>query len=242
MYNLSMIKCYCGDDMKKVVKILICSLIIFLISGCGKKTDALKFKEEYENLNGETTESGKRIREIKISEENPFVYISTSDLLEKINNKETFLVYFGYASCPWCRSAIPTLISALKDFNIEKIYYVNLYYIRDVLKVSEGKIITEKEGTSDYKKILERLDNVLDEYTLMDGEKELKTGEKRIYAPSVVSIVKGKSTKLTLGISELQTDAYMDLSEEMIEESYSLFEDVIKEVSSSDTCEIGSNC
>lgn len=228
--------------MKKIVCVVMITLMTLLVSGCNKDTDAIKFKEEYEALNGETSSSGKKIRELKIDKENPFVYITTKDLINKIDNKETLLVYFGYASCPWCRSVVPTLISALKDNNINTIYYVNLYEIRDIIKLEDGELVVEKEGTDEYKEILKRLDNILDEYTLTDGENEIPTGEKRIYAPSVVSIVNGKSTKLTLGISEFQTDPYMDLTEEMIEDSYNMFKEVINEVKSGDTCDIGSKC
>lgn len=228
--------------MKKLINVAILVLSIFLLVGCTKETDATKFKNEYESLNGEVGSNGKAMREIKISEDNPFVYITEEDLINKIDNDETFLVYFGYPSCPWCRSVLPTLISALKGNNINKIYYVNLYEIRDTLKLVDGEVVVDKEGTKEYKEILKRLDNVLDEYTLNDGEESVSTGEKRIYAPSVISVVKGESTKLTLGISELQTDAYMDLTSEIIEDTYNLFEDVIKEVSNNDVCDIGGKC
>lgn len=228
--------------MKKLINVTILVLSIFLLVGCTNETDATKFKNEYESLNGEVGSNGKAMREIKISEDNPFVYISEEDLINKIDNDETFLVYFGYSSCPWCRSVLPTLISALKDNNINKIYYANLYEIRDTLKLVDGEVVVDKEGTKEYKEILKRLDNVLDEYTLNDGEESVSTGEKRIYAPSVISVVKGESTKLTLGISELQTDAYMDLTSEIIEDTYNLFEDVIKEVSNNDVCDIGGKC
>lgn len=227
--------------MKKIFSVIVLLLGIFVLTGCNKETDAVKFKNEYESLNGETSSSGKKMRELKISEDNPFVYITTKDLINKIDNKETLLVYFGYASCPWCRSVIPTLISAAKDNDIKTIYYVNLYEIRDTIKLEDGELVVEKEGTEEYQEILKRLDNVLDEYTLTDGENEISTGEKRIYAPSVVSIVNGKSTKLTLGISELQTDPYMELTSEMIEETYNLFDEVIKEVKS-DVCDVGGKC
>ena len=227
--------------VKKVVKVLFVLILGVLISGC-TKSDAIKFKEEYESLNGKTTSSGKEYRKLEISEDNPFVYLSTKELLEKIDNQETFLVYFGYASCPWCRSVIGPLISASKDNDVSKIYYIDLYEIRDILKIEDGEIVTEREGTKDYKEILNKLDNLLEEYTLMDGDEEVKTGEKRIYAPSVVSIVKGKGTKLTLGISELQTDPYMELSGEMIEDSYNSFVEIIDEINNSDLCEIGSKC
>lgn len=50
--------------------------------------------------------------------------ISTDTLKEKINNNETFIVYFGRATCPYCRNLSPIL----KEFNekIDKsLFYFN---------------------------------------------------------------------------------------------------------------------
>ena len=78
-------------------KILIISLmltIIFTLTACGKEesknVDAIMFKEEYESLNGKTNSNDKAYRNISIDADNPFVYITAEELVEKINNKETF--------------------------------------------------------------------------------------------------------------------------------------------------------
>lgn len=44
--------------------------------------------------------------------------------------------------------------------------------------------------------------------------------KKRIYVPSIVAIVDGKAVNLTDGISDKQTDAYMELSDEIKKDSY----------------------
>ena len=112
-----------------------------------EKTDAIKFKEEYESLNGTIREKdGQTIRTIKIDEENPIVYATAEEIVKKIEKKETFAVYFGFSDCPWCRSVLPTLIEVANDLKISKIYYVDVKEIRDVLVVEDEKIKTEKEG------------------------------------------------------------------------------------------------
>ena len=184
------------------------------------KTDAILFKEEYESLNGSSTSNQKTHRSITIEEENPFIYQTAEEIVKRIENKETFAVYFGFKSCPWCRSMLPTLINVAKDLNLTKIYYVDVSDIRDIKEIQDNKIVTKKEGSEGYQKLLSLLDEVLEEYILKDKEREIDTKEKRIYAPNVVSILQGKPDSLTTGISKKQTDAYMEITDEMKSEMY----------------------
>lgn len=219
-------------------------LMLFLVTGCGK-SDAVKFKEEYESLNGTVSASGKEIRSITIDKDNPMIYKSADDIVKMIENKETFVVYFGFPACPWCRSVLPTLLDVSKDLGLDKIYYVDVLEIRDTLKVNDNKeVVVDKKGTDAYYKLLELLDNVLSDYNLSDSEgNKVETNEKRIYAPNVVGISNGKALELTTGISSLQTDGYMDLTDEMIKETEGLFRCVIKCVlDSNPTCSIDKAC
>jgi len=213
--------------MKKFIVLVI--MMVTLV-GCAEikekasnKSDAVLFKEEYESLNNEkTTYNDTYYRILDIDENNPFVYKDASDIIEMIDNKETFVVYFGFSSCPWCRSIISSLIDVSKDLNISTIYYVDVKEIRDVLEVDEfGKVVTKKEGSKDYYQLLEKLRNVLDDYNLVDvNGNEVNTGEKRIYAPNVVAIIDGIPTKMTTGISDMQIDAYSELTDEIKNDSY----------------------
>jgi hypothetical protein len=64
--------------------------------------------------------------------------------------------------------------------------------------------------------LLEKLDSVLADYTLKDTDgNEVETNEKRIYAPNLVSIVKGVPEELSSVTSSLQTNGYMELTDEM---------------------------
>ena len=214
----------------KILVVLIFIVSIFVLTSCiNKNTDAYKFKREYESLNG-TKVFDKKVRNIVISKDNPFVYKSAKDIIKMMDNKQSFVVYFGFAKCPWCRSVLPTLDKVSKKEGLDTIYYVDIFEIRDTLKVDEnGELITEKKGSKDYYKLLEYLDNVLDEYNLNDiNGNKVETNEKRIYAPNVISVVNGKAEKMTTGISDKQTDAYMKLTPEMKKETYDKFKCVIK--------------
>lgn len=209
-------------------KVFISIMLLLSLTGCSNKelkeelTDALKFKEEYESLNEETNNNGNKYRLLEIEEGNPFIYKSASDIVEMIDNKETFVVYFGFASCPWCRSVVPSLIEVATDLGISSIYYVDVKEIRDTLELDEeGNIVTQKEGTDAYYQLLEKLDSVLESYLLTDqDDNEIDTGEKRIYAPNIIAIVDGQAIEMTDGISNSQTDALMELTTEMKQESY----------------------
>lgn len=77
--------------MKKITVIIITIIISLALIGCNTNTsDALKFKQEYEKLNGETNSQGKKYREITIDEDNPFVYSTPTEIIDKIKKEETF--------------------------------------------------------------------------------------------------------------------------------------------------------
>ena len=217
-----------------------------MFCGCGKDSDAIKFKEEYESLNGTTSKSGKVVREIIIDKDNPIIYKSAYEIVEMIENKETFVVYFGFPNCPWCRSVLPTLFDVAKDLKLDKIYYVDVLEIRDTLELNDkNELVTKTKGTDAYYKLLEYLDSVLSDYSMTDKDgKKIDTHEKRIYAPNVVGIVNGDAIELTTGISSLQTDGYMDLTEEMINETYNKFKCVINCVldSEKNSCALNKAC
>ena len=218
--------------MKK--KIILSILIItLLVTGCFNKqentqTDGYKFAEEYTSINGVEGKNGKKNRELTISDKNPFVYKTAEELVEAIDNKETFIVYFGFSTCPWCRSVLEQFIKVLDDKKINKVYYVDIYDIRDVKELdADLKVITTKEGTKGYMELLKRLDNVLDDYTLTTDGGKIDTGEKRIYAPNIVAVSKGKALQLETGISDDLTDPYGELTDDIKNYAYNKFKCLI---------------
>ncbi|MDE6292092.1 MAG: hypothetical protein K2L98_00260, partial [Bacilli bacterium] len=175
------------------------------------------------------------------------VYITAEELVEKIDNKETFVVYFGFNTCPWCRSVLSNLISTAKSNNIDKIYYVDVKNIRDTYALNEeNKAVRTVEGTKGYYDLLDRLDRVLEKYANLTYSvkkkkktviKEVEIGEKRIYAPSIVAVREGAPVGLTTGISKKLKDPYGELTEEINNESLELFNNLFKSLTH-DSCSI----
>ena len=221
---------------KDQVKIILASILIavglFAVYYNSNKVteDSKRFKEEYEKLNNTTNDNGKKIRNVSIPKSNPMKYITANSLVEKMEKKETFIVYFGFNECPWCRSVIETFIETAKENNIKKVYYVDIKNIRDTYELDENnELIKTKKGSNGYNKLLEKLDNVLSEYTLTDESgNKIDTKEKRIYAPNMVAVVKGKAKYLTTGISSKQTDAYMKLTTSMKNETKKEYKKLIE--------------
>lgn len=208
------------------------------------QTDGINFKEEYEKLNDKKNDQGKKYREITIDSKNKMVYKTTEEVLNLIDKKKSFVLYFGFDTCPWCRSVVPTLASISKELN-QEVYYIDVKDIRDTFELDDdNKPKLVKKGSKDYSKLLEKLEPVLEDYTLTDSDNnEIKVGEKRIYAPSIVSVIDGKAKELTTGISDKQTDGYMKLTKEMEKDIYNKIKKVLKQVSDkNNTCYLDKGC
>lgn len=200
--------------MKKVLLSLL--IVVGLLTGCNKETDALKFKEEYESLNDVVIEGTKyKYPSVEIFKDNAVKYVTSEELLEVLD-EGTGAVYFGYPNCPWCRSAVPVLIEAADEVGLETIYYLNVKDERDEIKVKEdGTLEVVKEGTEGYKKLLKRLDSVLLDYTLTDIHgNEVSANEKRIYVPLVVFIKDGEIVGYHLDTVASQKNPFEPLNEE----------------------------
>lgn len=225
--------------MKKVLLSLL--IVVGLLTGCNKETDALKFKEEYESLNDVVIEGTKyKYPSVEILKDNAVKYLTSEELLEVLD-EGTGAVYFGYPNCPWCRSAVPVLIEAADEVGLETIYYLNVKDERDEIKVKEdGTLEVVKEGTEGYKKLLKRLDSVLLDYTLTDIHgNEVSANEKRIYVPLVVFIKDGEIVGYHLDTVASQKNPFEPLNEEQKNELMDTYINLMHKVVSN-VCD--SNC
>lgn len=60
---------------------------------------------------------------------NNITFISSDELIEKINNKESFVVTLGFHQCPWCQAIVPNLDLAAKNAR-KDIYYCDILEMR----------------------------------------------------------------------------------------------------------------
>lgn len=219
---------------KKILLILLLTVGIINLTACnnqkGKVADAEKFKEEYESFNGKKNDYFE-YRNVSIDEKNPFIYTTAEDIVERIENKETFIVYFGDPECPWCRSMIEQAIKSANENDIEKIYYVRIWngfhneILRDVYELKEDNPVIKSKGTDAYYKLLNYFDELLEDYTLTDeNENIVKVGEKRISAPNFISIKNGVAEELIEGISQKQKTYNSELTAEMIQDEKEIFD------------------
>ena len=85
--------------MKKfITSTVIVLTLLLLVTGCNKTknlTDSEKFKEEYESLNKKDNGEVNYIN-VKINKENPIVYTTPKEVIDKINNKITILIPLSF--------------------------------------------------------------------------------------------------------------------------------------------------
>ena len=125
-------------DNKKTIKTIILSVFTIVFLGCllfltfkelwtekditvNNETlvlDADKFEKEYESLNDTIISEDRTYLSINVANPNPMKYIDANGLIEKIDNKESCLVYFGYYKCVWCRTLMKNMINQDKEYNI----------------------------------------------------------------------------------------------------------------------------
>ena len=220
--------------MLKMKKYILLLLGLFLLVGC---TTNNEFKEAYESINGQENAQGKIHRTITIDKNNPFEEVSADKIVEMIENKETFYVYFGDELCPWCRSVIEKFIEVAKKNNIKKVYYVKIWD-KDGNEILRDKYILDDKqkaqltivGTESYKKLLTYFDSVLSDYTLTDvNGNTINVGEKRIFAPNFMYVENGNTIKMVSGISEKQTDPREELTTEILADEEKQFTEFFKE-------------
>ena len=218
----------------KILLILLLIVGIISLTACTNKkvslTDAEKFKKEYESFNGKKNDYFE-YRDLSINEKNPFVYTTAEEIVKMIENKETFIVYFGDPECPWCRSIIEQAGESAIENGIDKIYYVRIWngfhneILRDVYELKDGNPTIKTKGTEAYYKLLKYFDKLLSDYTLTDENKNtVSVNEKRIFAPNFIYVKNGKAEELIEGISQKQESFNSELTEEVTREEKEIFD------------------
>lgn len=172
-----------------------------------------KFYDEYTSYNGKETSNGKNYPEVTIDKNNLYYYASEDDIKELLNNG-TGVLYLGFPTCPWCRNIVSILNEAGRDYGIAKINYYDIKEIRSSFSFDDDNKLVKTDGTELYNFLLAKLDNFLTEYGINDKNGKLvDTGEKRIYAPTVVFVKNGDIKEVIEGTVDSQKDPYVLLDE-----------------------------
>lgn len=217
--------------MKKILIIIAIIILIIISFFLNNKTDAIKFKYEYEAFNRMLNPEGTRgYSVLNISKTNTVRYTPEEEIINIIK-RGTGIIYFGFPNCPWCRTAVPILTEVAEEKNIV-INYLNILDIRSSYMLeNETKAKMKYVGTDNYYIFLELLDSYLDDYSLTNksGEK-IKTGEKRLLAPTVVFVKDGEILGFHVGTIESQKDAYLELTKEQKEELKNIYLENINKI------------
>lgn len=188
--------------------------------------DEEKFKKEYEALNDKYDEQRQmNYVNVDIKEDNNIIYSNAEEII-KLLESGTGIICFGFPECPWCRNAIPVLINTASEYSIKQIYYFNAYDIRDTKHLDEsGNIVTDKEGTTEYYRILELLSDKVSVYNGLNDD-----SIKRLYFPTVVFVKDGKVVNLHVSTVDSQENPSIALTDNQKSELEKIYTEGINDV------------
>lgn len=209
---------------KKVILIIllfvVCVFAMLIMYFClNKETDSIKFKNEYESLN-----SKEKYIDVKIPEDNNVKYASFKDVMNVLDSG-TGIIYFGFPECPWCRNALPVLLKAASDNEVQNFYYYNALSIRDEKELKDGKIVTNKKGTDEYYELLDKLSDVIGPYQGLNDD-----SIKRLYFPTAVFVMGGKIVGFHEGTVDSQKDPSKHLTSEQEKELLNIYNENIEKI------------
>lgn len=193
--------------------------------------DEIKFKDEYEKVNGMELSSDYVLKNITIPSDNNVIYLNDDNIVDKLKNG-TNVVYFGWADCNWCRTALPVLLDTLKENNIDKLYYYDFKSLRTAYE--NGDEVKSKI----YEDIISIIGNDIDTYFDQDSARK---DMKKILAPTVIFIKNGSYIGLHFKTVDSQVNSTDDLSKEQILELKHSYQSLIDQINAN-VCTTDEGC
>lgn len=176
----------------KFYKLIPCILVALLCVGCkGSSTPSKADMSGYDNFN---------------DQDHVFVVSDVKDFASHLDQKETFVTYFGFNTCPWCNAAMPILNDTAKELN-QTIYYIN---------TRPNNSVTNNTEIPDYDLLVEKIGDIF----------ELDTdGKPHLYVPFVIYVKNGEVVYYHEGTLEEHDANETTLSEEEINELKEIYKE-----------------
>lgn len=229
--------------MKSLYKSILIILLILLVGGLifyfindndelyPVTEDSLNFLKEYQELNGKINNNNqKEYFSIKMPENAPVRYSSYEEIFEIIEDG-TGIIYFGFPECPWCRNVVPVLINSAIEYGVkDNIYYLNNREDRNTLSLNnKGEVVTDKEASNDYLKLIEVLKKYLPSYNGLNDE-----DIKRLYFPTILFVKNGRVIGLEQTLpsysERVSGDGYLPMTENEIKELSNIYKDYYQKI------------
>lgn len=172
-----------------LVVILVC-VVMGLFVDNNSFGNKINIKSEYEKLNNVATEDGKKYPRVSLPKDNKLKESTYDEVLEIFTVGKDAVIYLGYPKCLYCRSAIQVLVDTAIDTDLEYIYYLDI-----------------EEKNDKYDELL----NILGE-SFVDNT----SADRKIYAPSVLFVAKGKVVTYKKGTLSTDSDPYTELDASLV--------------------------
>ncbi|NME45188.1 transporter accessory protein [Faecalicoccus pleomorphus] len=175
--------------------IMICGVVLWILINKQQetKTETPKGCEEHSACSIDETDNQK---------DDWFIALTMEDMLQKLEDQEDGVYYFGYEDCPWCLDAAPVLKEVAQEHQKE------VYYIKT--RDEDHNLLYDDEQK-------ERIINYLGEY--METNED---GQLTLYVPMVVEMKDGKVKNSHIGT----VDSYDPNEREMTEEETKQLKDI----------------
>ena len=183
-----------------IIGVLLVVLGIILGISISKSNVKFNFKTEYEAFNDKEDAFGRKYLRINIPENNKMINADVNQILNIFNEKKDAVIYFGYPSCTYCRSAVSVLIETANKTKLDKIYY----------------LITNDKA--------ENYDEILDLFI-----DDFKDGDK-IYSPLVLFVKEGNIISYHKGTLFSHTDPFTKLDDSQKEGLSQIYRNGINDV------------
>lgn len=227
-----------GSIMIAIISLIIIIITIFIVilltnEPSSDNKNELDFKKEYEFYNDEIVRGDLKYPTVNISKDNIIKYSNVKKLKEIFDNDKNAVIYIGYPSCLYCRTAIQVLLDTAEKTELDTIYYIDIEKIWFEMKLnsSDNALKTKKE-TEEYNQLVSLLDErfIKDYKILNDNFEYIDTGEDRLEVPLVLFITNGHISSYNIGTLPSQIDPLITFDKSQTEGLSSIYKSGIEDV------------